>query len=674
MTLTLVNKERTCFFVGIIVLLLLSCINLLNGETHTSISQLIESFKQQDSIHQDLLLSFRAPRVVAGILAGSALAACGALMQSLLKNPLVSPGIVGISAGSYLMLVTATIFFPLALQQAPLLFTLLGGCCAIVLVYLLSGGKKSTPLRVVLSGLIVSMTLGSITTALILLYPNESRYLVSWSAGSLRQNDWSGVQFTFPWIISGLLLITMFSHHFEVASLGSSTATSLGLPRQWIMAGAMFIVLLMTGATVTLVGPIGFIGLLAPHLVKLIGIYRYRALFILSAIWGAVLLLAADCLTYAFGSLVHTPPVGAITAAIGSPCLLWLILRHNKTSMHTMHTPMSLSGKITHTYPVWLVLCISFLLMMGIVLLNNLSIGSYKISLNDFLMTLLHQGSVLQEKIIWDIRLPRSLNALLAGASLAAAGTLFQALLRNPLADSAIIGVSGGATATTLLIVTLFPHISYLFIPLAALIGGITAGVLVYILSWFKGLSPTILILTGVSVSAVCSAIIQIIITQSNFTSDMTIWLVGGLYGTGWSTFFIVGIALVILAPLGWLACRALETLSMGDLVAKGLGVHLEKTRIAAGFIAIMLAAISVSQTGPIAYVGLIAPHCARLFVGHHLRHIFIFSLFIGAIILSLADILARTLLYPTELPAGALIAFIGAPYIIYLIYRNKNV
>lgn len=673
MTLSPVKKERIALILGIGLIILFACIDLLNGEAPVSLAQLIQSFQQSDAITHDMLLSFRAPRVIAGILAGSALAACGALMQSLLKNPLVSPGIVGISSGSYLMLVVATIFFPALLQHAPLLVTLLGGWCAIVLVYLLSGAKKSTPLRVVLSGLIVSMTLGSMTTALILLYPNESRYLVSWSAGSLRQNDWSGVQFALPWIVSGLILITVFSKHFEVASLGNATATSLGLPRQWIMTGAMLIVLLMTGATVTLVGPIGFIGLLAPHLVKLMGIYRYRGLFITAAVWGAVLLLAADSLTYSFGSLVHTPPVGAITAAIGAPCLLWLILRYNKTGMHSMHTPVSLSGKITTTYPLWLVLSISTLLMIGIILASTLRVGSYVISVHDFWLTLMHQGTALQEKIIWDIRLPRILNALLAGASLAAAGTLFQALLRNPLADSAIIGVSGGATAATLLVVTLFPHISHLFIPLAALLGGITAGVLVYFLSWIKGLSPTILILTGVSVSAICSAIIQIIITQGNFTSDMTIWLVGGLYGTTWPSFFIMGITLLVLAPLGWLICHALETLSMGDLVAKGLGIHLDKTRIAAGFIAIMLAAISVSQTGPIAYVGLIAPHCARLFVGHRLRHIFIFSLLIGAIVLGLADILARTLLYPTELPAGALIAFIGAPYIIYLIYRNNN-
>ncbi len=659
---------------GMVALLVFAIANLLNGEVSIGFKQAITAlFFSDKALLHDMMFGFRAPRVVVGVLAGSALAVSGALMQSLLRNPLVSPGILGISSGSYLAIVLATLFAPALLERVPLFLTVSGGWIAVVLVYLLSGGRKGTPLRIVLSGLIVSMTLGGLTTSLLLMHIAETRYLIGWGAGSLRQNDWTGVQFAWPWIIGSLALIFCASKQFDIARLGKATAASLGQRHQWVMGMTLLLVLLMTGATVTVAGPIGFIGLLAPHLVKLAGVHRHAILLPASALWGAALLLAADTLTYLFGDLLSTPPVGAVTAALGAPCLLWLVLRHRRRHAGGMHAMTGFGFRRRFEVSPWILGGVLALLLFVLLVINCVWLGGYTLHLEQLMDAAFMQGNLMHQKMLWGIRLPRILNAFLAGAGFAAAGALFQAILRNPLADSAVIGVTGGATVGSVLLVAAVPTVLGAWLPFSALVGGLVAGGIVYGLAWRRGFMPTVLILIGVSVSAICGAVVQIIIMQNRFTNDVLTWITGSLYGTGWSSVCFIAVVLVVTVPLAWLLCKQLEVLSMGDLVARGLGVPVEKTRLWAGLLGIVIAAVCVSQTGPIGYIGLIAPHCARLLAGHQMRALFCLVLPVGALILGLSDTISRILISPAELPAGAVIALVGAPYLIYLMHRNNR-
>ena len=289
-----------------------------------------DSFAYNDDLLRDVVSGFRLPRATIGVLAGSAFAVSGALMQSILRNPMVSPGILGISAGSFFFIALATIFAPALIVFMPIAVAVCGGLVAVLMVYLLAGGFRATPLRILLAGLIVAMTISSITGALLLLYESEARFLITWSAGSLRQNGWSNVQLVWPWIVLCLIAAFTLSRAYDIARLGEDTARSLGQKHALLVTATLIVVLVLTGASVAATGPIGFVGLVAPHLVKLAGVRRHAALIPAAALWGSSLLLAADSITYMLGSLTSAPPVGAITAALGAPWLLWLVLRRSR--------------------------------------------------------------------------------------------------------------------------------------------------------------------------------------------------------------------------------------------------------------------------------------------------------------------------------------------------------
>ncbi|WP_193085865.1 iron ABC transporter permease [Halomonas sp. FME65] len=664
-------RELGMIGAGVMALVAAFALNMAHGEARIGVGDIIRSFAYNDDLLRDVVSGFRLPRATIGVLAGSGFAVSGALMQSILRNPMVSPGILGISAGSFFFIALATIFAPALIVFMPIAVAVCGGLVAVLMVYLLAGGFRATPLRILLAGLIVAMTISSITGALLLLYESEARFLITWSAGSLRQNGWSNVQLVWPWIVLCLIAAFTLSRAYDIARLGEDTARSLGQKHALLVTATLIVVLVLTGASVAATGPIGFVGLVAPHLVKLAGVRRHAALIPAAALWGSSLLLAADSITYMLGSLTSAPPVGAITAALGAPWLLWLVLRRSRGGQ--MNAASSLDfGRAGHVSPT--ILLLALLLLIGLTLLAGLMfVGGLPLSGMQVMQALSGKAAPLMQKIVWDMRGPRILAACLAGAGFALAGALFQAALRNPLADSSIVGVNGGATAGILLMVALFPAASATGIGMAALAGGMLAAATVYILAWRTRLTPTFLILIGISVSALCGAFVQILVMQTRFTDNPMVWLIGGLYGANWSTVQILFPTLLAGFICAMLVATKLELLSLGDITARSLGAAIAPVRLAAGATGVTVAAICVSQTGPVGYVGLLAPHLARFLCGHSLRAVLPVSVLVGALLLGLADIAARLVIAPGELPAGSVIALIGAPYLIYLIRRSMR-
>ncbi len=671
MNLTVTARAWSLTAAGIILLGCLSLFNLTQGEVAISRAQLFHSatFHQASLLH-DIIFDFRLPRVVMGILSGAALAMAGALTQSILRNPMVSPGILGISSGSYLFIVLATLFAPALVAQTPLLLTLAGGLTGVLLVGLLAGGFRAPPLRMLLAGMIVSMTLGSLTDALLVMNQPDTRFLLSWGTGMLRQNDWSGVHFALPIILGCFLLIILLAPQLDVALLHEETAQALGQHVRRVKIIAVILILCMTGAIVAVIGPVGFIGLIVPHMVKFSGIRRHRLLLPICALGGALLLTCADTLTLLFGSITQAPPLGAITAMLGAPYLLLMVLRyHPGSSILPLAAPFGfprlINGSTRKT-----ALCLAAVLIL-LVMLGCLLSGSYPLALHQVLQALLGSGDPVAHTIVWSLRLPRVAMALLAGACFAIAGVLMQAALRNPLADTAMLGVNNGAAVTLLVLSLFFPTLSGGAITLSALTGGLLAGLLVYLLAWKHHFSPVILILTGMAVTMMLSACIQILVLNSRFIASPLMWLMGGLYGSTWSGVLILLGLLCLCAPIAWYQCQRLDILALGDHSASSLGLSVARTRLLTGGLSIILSAVAVSLTGPVGYIGLLAPHSARLLSGFRTRPMLLTAVLTGAILLLTADILARTVLAPTELPAGAVIALVGAPYLLLLIYRN---
>ncbi len=303
-----------------------------------------------------------------------------------------------------------------------------------------------------------------------------------------------------------------------------------------------------------------------------------------------------------------------------------------------------------------------------------IGLGSVHISTPDILSTLINgrgQEGV-YTTIIWDIRLPRVLLALIIGASIAISGALLQAVMGNPLADPGLTGVTSGAAAFVLLILLANPELTHL-IPIAAFVGGLIAAAIVYALAWRRtGITPITIILSGVAVNALCGGVIGFLsILYSDRLPSAVQWMNGSLAAKGNASLHMI----YLYAIIGWIlsifAIRKVNIIRLGDQVATNLGESVTRIRIMLSILAVFLAAISVAAVGMISFVGLIVPHMARLLVGSDYKYMLPMSMALGAIVLLVADTGGRTIFAPLDIPAGILMAVIGGPYFLYLMRKR---
>ncbi|MBF7978755.1 MULTISPECIES: Fe(3+) dicitrate ABC transporter permease subunit FecD [Rahnella] len=270
-----------------------------------------------------------------------------------------------------------------------------------------------------------------------------------------------------------------------------------------------------------------------------------------------------------------------------------------------------------------------------------------------------------------EYRLPRALLAVLVGAALALSGVLVQGIIRNPLASPDILGVNHAAGLMSVGALMLFPALSVLWLPPLAFLGGIAAFVLLRLMSGRS--APLKLALTGVALTAFYASLTDyLMLSRPMEINSALLWLTGSLWGRGWNFVEIVAPWLLILLPLSLWFCRDLDVLALGDESASTLGIRVSRVQRLVLLLAVALAAISVAACGPVGFIGLVAPHLTRKLVGGRHRVLIPASVLVGALILLLADVLARTLHPPLELPAGVLTAVIGAPYFFWLLMRTR--
>lgn len=322
-------------------------------------------------------------------------------------------------------------------------------------------------------------------------------------------------------------------------------------------------------------------------------------------------------------------------------------------------------------YRVWYA-CI---ILAGCLLLTvaiSLSQGPVHLSLAQLWQALLHQGDRINQTILWDLRLPRTIAALIVGAALGMSGALLQGMLRNGLADPFLLGISAGAGLVAVGLVIL--GILQAWLPIAAWVGAMLTTMLVYIISRTNsGISVERLVLGGVAVSSLFGAIqsTMLLLSDSGRVQIALNWLIGSLNGRGWSEVNIAGPYVVVALLAGCLLAKALNILNLGDDLAVGLGVSLVRSRILIGAVATLLAAGAVSVGGLIGFVGLIVPHGVRLLVGNDYRWVLPLSAVGGALVLSFADMLSR--LGAVELPVGAVTALLGSPMFVWLLSRGNK-
>lgn len=301
------------------------------------------------------------------------------------------------------------------------------------------------------------------------------------------------------------------------------------------------------------------------------------------------------------------------------------------------------------------------------------TIGSVNLSIGQIISALINNNNKIVTTIVYNMRLPRNILAILVGASLSIAGCLLQAVMKNPLADPGITGVSSGASVFAIFILLLLPQ--YIgILPIAAFFGGALACVLVYLMAWKNGLNPMRVVLAGVAVNAILGGFISLLTTMySDRIQGALLWLNGSLASKTWADVRIVAFYSIIGLVLSVFCIRGANILSLGDDSATNLGFNVAKTRVLLSAIAVLLAGASTAIVGIIGFVGLIVPHISRMIIGSDHKYLIPFSMVVGGIVLLVADTVARTILGAVELPVGVVMSIVGGPFFLYLLRRSES-
>ncbi|KXY93735.1 MULTISPECIES: FecCD family ABC transporter permease [Bacillus cereus group] len=274
-----------------------------------------------------------------------------------------------------------------------------------------------------------------------------------------------------------------------------------------------------------------------------------------------------------------------------------------------------------------------------------------------------------QHQIIYELRLPRVIGAAVVGAAFAVAGAVMQGVTRNPLADAGVLGINAGAMFVVALSFAFFPHMPYSYLMIVSFIGAVLSIILIFIIgsATSGGLTPMRLTIAGAVIAALLHSLSSGIAIYYDLSQDLAFWYAGGVAGVKWEHLkFLVPIILITIVFATVLG-RSISLISMGDDVATNLGVKTNRTRILGMIIVVILAGVSVSAVGSIGFVGLVIPHIARKLVGVNYRLIIPMSALLGAMLLVLADLGARTVNPPKELAIGIMVALVGVPFFLYI-------
>ncbi|KXG76160.1 FecCD family ABC transporter permease [Thermotalea metallivorans] len=316
------------------------------------------------------------------------------------------------------------------------------------------------------------------------------------------------------------------------------------------------------------------------------------------------------------------------------------------------------------------------MVLTGIVFIGGIGMGDFKISPIEVMKAFLGKGEQMNRLVIQSIRLPRLIISTLIGASLAVAGAILQGIIRNPLASPDVIGITGGASIAAVgFIVFLGGKVSIQYLPLAAMLGGGLVTLIIYFLSWNKGVTPIRLVLIGIGMAAMMKALtsLMIILSPSHTAHQAYIWLTGSVYGATWKNVFTLLPWSLIFIPTSFIYARNINIQELGDEIATGVGSNVQYQRFVLICISVVLAGSAVSIAGAVGFIGLIAPHIGRKFAGPSFGGLLPVSALIGSLLMILADIVGRTAFSPLDIPAGVFTSAIGAPFFIYLLYKNRN-
>ena len=610
---------------------------------------------QGDALQALLLWHGLLPRLAMGLLCGAALGLAGGLFQQVLRNPLAEPGTLGIFSGARLALAAATLWAPglLAWGQGPV--ALAGAALAVGLALLLAGRQRLAPLAVILAGLMVSLAIDAGNKALVLLHYEALSDLFLSQAGGLNQNNWGGVLGLLPVLALGALLVWLGRRPLALLELEEAGARSLGLPLPLLRLLALGLAVLLGGTVAASVGAVGFIGLAGPALARMAGARRSGPRLFWGSLLGAGLLALTDqsLLLLAGPDL----PAGSLTPLLGAPLLLWLLRRLRPAAPRPAEAPRRATG-----------LSLGFValaLMLAATLGLALSLGRDVAGGWHWAM-----GADLAAMLPW--RAPRLVAALAAGAMLGVAGLLMQRLTLNPIASPELLGVSAGAGLAMIIGVLLLGLTARPALLGLATLGAMLVLALMLALGRRSGFSPTHTLLAGATLGMLLGALTTLLLAAGDPRMLVLLgWLSGSTYAvTAGDAALAAGLAVLLLAIAPFTA-RWLWLLPLGPAVGQGLGLPLRQARRLLLLLAAALTATATLLVGPLSFVGLMAPHLARMLGFRRPLAQLAAAALLGGLVMALADWAARSLFFPWQLPAGLVATLLGSLAFPWLMLRR---
>ncbi|USH03640.1 Fe(3+)-hydroxamate ABC transporter permease FhuB [Grimontia kaedaensis] len=615
---------------------------------------------KQDSFEWLAFVEASLPRLMMAITVGGALGLVGSLFQQLTQNRMMSPLTFGTSSGAWLGLVLLSILAPSLAGDYSLLMALLGALLAMVLVVTIVGINNLSGIPIVLAGMAVNLLLGAIATAIILLNDQYAQNLFVWGAGDLGQNGWE----VFDWLLIRLtpifLLIFFAPRVLQLLSIGGKGAAARGLNVSWAFFLLISLGVWLAAVSITAVGVISFVGLIAPNIARYIGFTRPRTELVASFILGAAFLALTDTLaTYLGQWSLDMIPTGTATAVIGTPALVILARRRLSAQDQLSLTLPTGPDKLKNGALQWLGLAMTFLILLSVFWASSPS--GYALQIPD--------------GFEWTLKWPRLLTAIASGISLAVAGVVLQRLVFNPLASPDILGVSAGAVLALVLASLVFGYSIHGMSPWVAMLGSVGALVVLLFLGKKHEFAPSILILTGLSLTALLEALVQFTLTRVGDDKYVLLgWLSGSTYRVESNQAITLVVCVAVSMALVLVLSRWITLISSGRQFAAARGLNLNLAYITLLILVAFLCAIVTTTMGPVSFVGLLAPHIAVMLGARQVTQQIYFSGAVGAVLLLLADFLGQIVVYPAQISAGTLVSVLGGSYFIYILVRNKSI
>ena len=614
-----------------------------------------------DSLPQMVFHYSLLSRTALALLVGAGLGLAGLLFQQILRNPLAEPTTLGVSSGAQLGITVATLWHLPggALTQQ---FAALGGALLVAaLVFGVAWGKRLSPVTLILAGLVLSFYSGAVNQIFAIFNHDQLQNMFLWSTGALNQMSWENVQQLWPRLLLAFVLALALLRPLTLMGLDDGVAKNLGLALSVARIGGLGLAILLSAQLVNVAGIIGFIGLFAPLLAKLLGGRRLLSRMLLAPLTGALLLWLADSCVLWLSAHWRDIPTGTATALLGVPILLWLLPR-----LRTGSVPPALNqgDNVPAERQNLLRWTLTGLAVLALLAWAGLAFG------RDAQGWIWSAGEMLQSLLPW--RAPRVLAALVTGMMLGVAGSLIQRLTGNPMASPEVLGISSGAACGVVVMMFFVPGDAMVWLLPAGAVGAALTLLVIMAVASRGGFSPERMLLAGMALNSAFVTLLMLLLASGDpRMGGLLSWISGSTYNISGSQAIQSAVCALVLVSLTPLASRWLTLLPLGSATARSAGMALTSARLSLLLLAAALTACATLTIGPLSFVGLMAPHMARMLGFRRALPQLLLSGLLGGGLMVLADWCGRMLAFPDQIPAGLMATFLGAPYFIWLLRRS---